>query len=81
MDGLETCLLGLRMAAGSLDPHRRVFIERHIDDYLKTAPHSLINALERLSKAIRYEEAEQREGEDWQMAKEYVRALQNMMAY
>jgi hypothetical protein len=52
----------------------------HDDDYLRTDPFSLAHALERLRKAIHYEELERREGEDWNVAKDYVRSLQNMMA-
>ena len=48
---------------------------KHHDD-----PFSLAHALERLRKAIHYEELERREGEDWNVAKDYVRSLQNMMA-
>jgi hypothetical protein len=39
----------------------------------------LTRALERLRKAIHYEEAERREGEDWSIAKEYVRSLLHRM--
>jgi len=52
----------------------------HDDDYLRTDPFSHAHALERLRKAIHYEELERREGEDWNVAKDYVRSLQNMMA-
>ena len=36
---------------------------------------SLAHALERLRKAIHYEELERREGEDWNIARDYVRSL------
>ena len=81
MDGLQSCLIALRIAASSSDPHRRVVVERHIDEYLRADPFSLGIALERLRKAIHFEEAERREGEDWSIAKEYVRLLQNTMAH
>jgi hypothetical protein len=55
-------------------------VERHIDDYLRTDPFSLAHALERLRRAIHYEELERREGEDWSIAKDYVRSLLRMMA-
>ena len=59
--------------------HRFVLVERHIDEYLRTDPFSLAHALERLRRAIHYEEAEGREGEDWSIAKEYVRSLLHRM--
>jgi hypothetical protein len=55
-------------------------IERHVDEYLGTDPFSLAHALERLRRAISYEEVEGREGEDWSIAKEYVRSLLHRMA-
>jgi len=53
--------------------------ERHIDEYLKADPFSLAHALERLRRAIHYEELERRDGEDWSIAKEYVRSLLRRM--
>ena len=43
-------------------------------------PFSLAHALARLRRAIHYEERERREGEDWSVAKEYVRSLLRRMA-
>ena len=74
------CLAALRVLASSKGPHRHVLIERQIDEYLRNDPFSLAHALERLRRAIHYEELERREGEDWNVAKDYVRSLQNMMA-
>jgi hypothetical protein len=65
--------------ANSNDPYRHILIERHIDEYLRTDPFSLAHALERLRRAVHYEEAERREGEDWSIAKEYVRSLLHRM--
>ena len=79
MHRLGPCLTALRVLAKSTGPHRDVLIERHIDDYLKTDPFSLAHALERLRRAIHYEELERREGEDWSIAKEYVRSLLHRM--
>jgi hypothetical protein len=79
MHGLGQCLAALRGLAKSSDPHRFVLVERHIDEYLRTDPFSLSHALERLRRAIHYEEAEGREGEDWSIAKEYVRSLLHRM--
>jgi len=79
MHRLGPCLAALCDLAKSNDPHRYILIERHIDEYLRTDPFSLAHALERLRRAIQYEEAEGREGEDWSMAKEYVRSLLHRM--
>jgi hypothetical protein len=72
-------LAALRTLAKSKDPHRHIFVEKHIDDYLRTDPFSLAHALERLRRAIHYEELERREGEDWSVAKNYVRLLLHRM--
>ena len=56
-----------------------VLVERHIDEYLRTDPFSLAHALERLRRAIHYEEVEGREGEDWSIARNYVRLLLSRM--
>ena len=56
-----------------------ILIERHIDEYLKADPFSLAHALERLRRAIHYEELKSREGEDWSIAKNYVRLLLSRM--
>jgi hypothetical protein len=56
-----------------------VLVERQIDEYLRNDPFSLADALERLRRAIHYEELEKREGEDWRVAKDYVRSLLRRM--
>jgi hypothetical protein len=76
---LGLCLVALRDLAKSNDPHRDVLIERHIDEYLKADPFSLAHALERLRRAIHYEEVERRESEDWSLARNYVRLLLSRM--
>ena len=73
------CLAGLRVLAKSNDPNRAVLVERHIDEYLGTAPLSLAYELERLRSAIYNEAAQRREGEDWSDAREYVRSLLRRM--
>jgi hypothetical protein len=65
----------LRVLAKSNEQHRDIFVERHIDEYLRNDPFSLAHALERLREAIQYEELQRREGEDWSVAREYVRSL------
>jgi hypothetical protein len=54
-------------------------VEKYIDEYLRTDPFSLAHALERLRRAIHYEELEKRDGEDWSVAKNYVRLLMHRM--
>ena len=77
---LGPCLAALRVLASSKVPHRHVPIERQIDEYLRNDPFSLAHALERLRRAIHFEELERREGEDWSVAREYVRSLLRGMA-
>jgi hypothetical protein len=79
MHRLGPCLTALRILAKSRGPRRHVLIEKQIDEYLRTDPFSLAHALERLRRAIHYEAAQRRAGEDWSIAKEYVRALLHRM--
>jgi hypothetical protein len=79
MRRLGPCLTALRVLARSRGPYRDLLIERHIDEYLKNDPVSLARGLERLRKAIHYEGLERREGENWSIAKEYVRSLLHKM--
>jgi hypothetical protein len=76
---LGPCLTALRILAKSTGPHRHVLIEKHIDKYLRNDPFSLAHALERLRMAIQYEAARRREGEDWSIARNYVRLLLHRM--
>jgi hypothetical protein len=80
MDRLRNCIDALRVLARSSDPDRAVLVERYIDAYLTTETVSVASALERLRKAIGYEEVERREGEDWSLAEEYVRSRLHRMA-
>jgi len=79
MDRLGTCMDALRALAKSNAPDRAVLAERYIDAYLTTEAASSASSLERLRRAIHYEEVERREGEDWSIAKEYVRSLLHRM--
>jgi hypothetical protein len=80
MHRLGPCLTVLRLLAQSKGLRRDILIERNIDEYLRTDPFSLAHALERLRRAIHYEELARREGEDWSVAKNYVRLLLHRMA-
>jgi hypothetical protein len=79
MDRLKTYIDALRVLAKTHDPNRVVLIERNIDNYLKTESGGKERSLERLRVAVHNEEAERREGEDWSVAKEYVRSLLRRM--
>ena len=79
MHRLGPCLTALRILATSRGPHRHVLLEKHIDEYLRTDPFSLAHALERLQRAIHYEAAQRREGEDCSDARDYVRSLLHRM--
>jgi hypothetical protein len=74
---LAPCLTALRVLAKSNDASRPVLIERQVDDYLR--PFSLAYALKRLHKAIHDEASERQNGEDWSIAKNYVRSLPSRM--
>jgi hypothetical protein len=80
MHRLGPCLTALRVLAQSNDLRRDIPIERNIDEYLKSDTFSLAHALKRLRRAIHYEELARREGEDWSVAKNYVRLLLHRMA-
>ena len=79
MDRLGTYMDALHVLARRSDPNRVVLIERNIKAYLKTEIGGKERALERLRWAIHNEEAERRQGEDWSLAKEYVRSLLHRM--
>jgi hypothetical protein len=70
----------LRVLARTNEPNRGVLIERNIEHYLNTEPGSERPALERLRDAIDHEEAERREGEDWSIAKHFVRSWLSWLA-
>jgi hypothetical protein len=69
MHRLGPCLTELRILAQSKGVRRDIQIEKNIDEYLRTDPFSLAHALERLRRAIHYEELQRREGEGWSVAK------------
>ena len=80
MDRLGMCMDELRVLARSNDPDRAVLVEGHIDTYLTTETVSVWQAVERLCKAIHDEHAERREGEDWSIAKGYIRSVLHGLA-
>jgi len=78
-DRFWTYLDALRDLARTDVPNRAELIERNVDRYLKDEIGGRQRALERLRVAIHNEEAERREGEDWSIAREYVRSLLRRM--
>jgi hypothetical protein len=66
----------LRNLARTDAPNRAELIKRNVDLYLKDEIGGRQRALERLRQAIHNEEADRRDGEDWSVAKDYVRSLQ-----
>jgi hypothetical protein len=78
-DLLRLRIEALRVLGRTNEPNRAVLIERNIEDYLKTAGRER-PSLERLRDAIDSEEAEKRQGEDWSIAKDYVRSRLNWLA-
>jgi hypothetical protein len=79
MNLLRTYIDALRFLAKTHDPNRVVLIERNIDRYLQMDSGGKERGLERLRVGIHNEEAERREGEDWGVAREYVRSLLRSM--
>jgi hypothetical protein len=76
---LRTYFDALRVLAKTRNPNRVVLIERNIDRYLQMEGGGKERGLERLRVAIHNEETERREGEDWSVAKDYVRSLLHRM--
>jgi hypothetical protein len=68
-----------RDLAKSNDPHRYILIERHIDEYLKADPSVLPTRLSDFAKLSTTKRLERRDGEDWSIARRYVRSLLSRM--
>jgi hypothetical protein len=80
MDRLRPFVEALRGLTQTNDPNRVVLIERTVREYLKTEPETLRLSLERLCDAIDREEAKKRRGEDWSIARDYVRSQLRRLA-
>jgi hypothetical protein len=74
MDRLRRFVEALRVMAQATDPNRAVLIENAINEYLQGELGTVTLSLERLCDAIDCEEAEKRRGEDWSIARDYVRS-------
>jgi hypothetical protein len=80
VDRLRPFIEALRVLAQTNDPNRVVIIENAINEYLRDEPGNVSISLERLCDAIDREEAENRRGEDWSIARDYVRARLRRLA-
>ena len=80
MDRLRRFVEALRALAQANDPNRAVLIENAINEYLKGELGTVGLSLERLCDAIDREDAEKRRGEDWSIAKDYVRSRLRRLA-
>jgi hypothetical protein len=80
MDRLRQLVETLRVLARTNDPNRVVLIEKAIDEYLNDKAGIVRLSLQRLCDAVEREEAEKRRGEDWSIAKDYVRSRLQRLA-
>jgi hypothetical protein len=76
---LRTYVDALRLLARWNDLNQVILVERSIDEYLQTNADQLTHALERLRNAIHEEDRANRSGEDWSIARDYVRRLLHRM--
>jgi hypothetical protein len=72
---LRTHIDALRALAKLNDLNQVILVEQRIDEYLKANGGQLPHALERLRNAIHQEEAANRAGENWRIARHYVRRM------
>jgi hypothetical protein len=72
---VRTYIDELRALARSTDLNQVILVERLIEEYLKANGDHLASALERLRSDIHEEEMAGRDGEDWSIARDYVRRL------
>lgn len=68
------------LAMQSHNPSSAVITEIRIDEFVYGGVPWGRVALEQLGQAIEAEEAQKRQGEDWTMAKEYVRSRRKKLA-
>jgi len=64
----------------SSNPDLATVIERRIDEFALNEVPEERGALKRLGQVIDMQEARRRQGEDWTIAKEYVRSLVQRLA-
>jgi predicted transcriptional regulator len=80
MDQLQQLVEKLRVLARRNEPNRVVMIEKAINEYLDDKAGIVRLSLERLCDAIEREDAAKRRGEDWSIARDYVRSRLRRLA-
>jgi len=81
MDRLPPCIEALRvLAMQSHNPNSVLITERRIDEFVRGEVPGWPAPLKRLLQAIEVEEAAKRQGEDWTIAKEYIRSQMQRLA-
>jgi hypothetical protein len=80
MDQLQQLVEKLRVLARRNEPNRVVLIEKAINEYLDDKAGIVRLSLERLCDAIEREDAAKRRGEDWSIARDYVRSRLRRLA-
>ena len=80
MDRLQQLVETLRVLARTNEPNRVALIEKAVNEYLNDKAGIVRLSLERVCDAIDREEAEKRQGEDWSIARDYVRSRLRRLA-
>ena len=80
MDRLQQLVETLRVFARTNEPNRVVLIEKAVNEYLNDKAGIVGLSLERLCDAIDREEAVKRRGENWSIARDYVRSRLRRLA-
>jgi predicted transcriptional regulator len=80
MDQLQQLVEKLHVLARRNEPNRVVLIEKAINEYLDDKAGIVRLSLERLCDAIEREDAAKRRGEDWSIARDYVRSRLRRLA-
>jgi hypothetical protein len=76
---LRTRVKTLGVLARADELNQVILVERSIDEYLNANADHRAHALERLRNVIHKEEAANRPGEDWSVARNYFRRLLHNM--
>jgi hypothetical protein len=76
MDRLPICVDKLRVFAKQSDnPNSVVLIHKRINEFVHGEVPGGRAPIEKLAEAIEVEDAKKRQGEDWSIARKYVRSL------
>jgi hypothetical protein len=80
MDRLGTCIDKLRVLAEQSEAPDVIVNKSRINEFVHGEVPGGRASIERLAQAIEIAEAEKRQGEDWTIAREYVRYLLQKLA-